>query len=495
MKNIILSTLALILSNTIAMGQGINFRDITLEESVKQSAAENKMVFIDCYTTWCGPCKHMANNVFTLKRAGDYFNSDYVSIKIDIENGDGPAIARKYEVRAVPTFVVLDSTGKLQAKVVGGSEIEEFIARLEKELDPETQKKRIRYELEYVNGTIGTEDLREYWQQVSQDAGATQIKKEEIGQTLLSRLSIEEKFSDENFQLLRSLSNTPTSMGLRLILENRNEAEKGLGTDRVNDMIYWAYYGEMRSYTTGTITETMVKRLPVLLAEVQQLIHPRKNEILDMVEVAEVRVKNDFDLYLNYLLENCHKISDVNKTSMVASLPRTGPVEKTREQYIQMADVIRAIKESLAGEATTAHKLMDIYTYLYRSSGTKGVYWNDLKSLEDIEQKTTLLYSGLTQRNIFITCYTESCESFKQMERNVFSQEEVGDYMNSKFLSVKMDMEKEGGPEIAQKFEVTSYPTFLIITADGVLRHRFSGIYSPKELIEKLEEALNTIPK
>ena len=77
-----------------------NFRDLTFNEALAQAKAEKKMVFMDCYTSWCGPCKNMTNNVFPQKAAGDYFNPRFVCVKYDMEKGEGKELADKFEVHA-----------------------------------------------------------------------------------------------------------------------------------------------------------------------------------------------------------------------------------------------------------------------------------------------------------------------------------------------------------------------------------------------------------
>ena len=93
-----------------AMAQ-TNFRHVSFAEGVAAAKAENKLVFIDFYTEWCGPCRMMANNIFPQKAVGDYFNEKFVCLKIDAEKGEGVELAKRFKVTAYPTFIVLDAHG------------------------------------------------------------------------------------------------------------------------------------------------------------------------------------------------------------------------------------------------------------------------------------------------------------------------------------------------------------------------------------------------
>ena len=46
---------------------GVKFEDLTFKEALAKAKAENKLVFMDCYTSWCGPCKKMLNTVLFSK--------------------------------------------------------------------------------------------------------------------------------------------------------------------------------------------------------------------------------------------------------------------------------------------------------------------------------------------------------------------------------------------------------------------------------------------
>ncbi len=98
---------------------GIAFQDLSFQAALDKAAAENKLVFLDCYTTWCGPCKWLDANTFKEKAVGDYFNKNFVSIKIDMEKGEGIELMKKYQVTAFPTLFLLDAKGNVVKKMMG----------------------------------------------------------------------------------------------------------------------------------------------------------------------------------------------------------------------------------------------------------------------------------------------------------------------------------------------------------------------------------------
>lgn len=141
--------LILLLSAITMMAQAqTHFRELTFDQAVAAAKAENKMVFIDVMTSWCGPCKFMARDVFPRPAVGDYMNSHFVSIKIDAEKGEGVTIAKTYKVDAYPTFLLLDTSKREVARSVGMKQPDDFLAELERLINPDAspEKLKARYE-------------------------------------------------------------------------------------------------------------------------------------------------------------------------------------------------------------------------------------------------------------------------------------------------------------------------------------------------------------
>ena len=117
---------------------GTDFRDLAYADALAVAKAEGKLLFVDCYTAWCGPCRQMAEKVFPQKEAGDYFNPRFVCVKYDMEKGEGGELAKQWEVRAFPTFLIIRPDGTIQHRLVGADDLEAFIARVVQGLNAET---------------------------------------------------------------------------------------------------------------------------------------------------------------------------------------------------------------------------------------------------------------------------------------------------------------------------------------------------------------------
>ena len=111
--------------------QGITFFAGTLQEGLEKAKSENKLLFVDCYTTWCGPCKMLKKYTFTDVNLADYMKDKYVSMEIDMEQPEGKIIAKKYGIEAYPTLLFLDKYGRVVNHQVGGISAEALLVKAE----------------------------------------------------------------------------------------------------------------------------------------------------------------------------------------------------------------------------------------------------------------------------------------------------------------------------------------------------------------------------
>ncbi len=102
--------------NTVS---GIQFTHDNWVNALATAQKENKLVFLDVYAKWCGPCKRLKKYTFNDAAVGKVFNEKYINISIDAEEGEGIAIANKYEVDEYPTLLFIKADGTLLKKKTG----------------------------------------------------------------------------------------------------------------------------------------------------------------------------------------------------------------------------------------------------------------------------------------------------------------------------------------------------------------------------------------
>ena len=150
---------------------GIRFEDTEWAAILAKAKAENKPVFMDCYTSWCGPCKKLAATVFKDPKVAAVMNDQFINAKFDMEKGEGIDLKTKFGVSAFPTLLFISPEGEVQHKILGAMSSDKFIAEAQTALDG---KGLITYLKKYEAGQRDTAFLFDYISAVS----AAYMKKE-----------------------------------------------------------------------------------------------------------------------------------------------------------------------------------------------------------------------------------------------------------------------------------------------------------------------------
>jgi thiol-disulfide isomerase/thioredoxin len=140
MRTNIIFTILLFLALAVnAQHKEIIFEKTELKAALAKAKVQKKKVFVDCYTTWCGPCKGMDATVFKTDSVADFFNSQFINVKLDMEKGEGPAAGKTYKVGAFPTYLLFDENGNQIYKFVGGMPANEFMSKIRIGINPKNE--------------------------------------------------------------------------------------------------------------------------------------------------------------------------------------------------------------------------------------------------------------------------------------------------------------------------------------------------------------------
>ena len=224
-----------------AQEKGIQFEHGMTWQQVREKAKkENKYLFVDCYTTWCAPCKKMTTEVFSQKQVGDFFNMNFVNVKVQFDQtkndseevrnwyADAKTINKQFTINAYPTFLIFSPQGELVHRIVGSMKAEDFMAKAKMALNPKTQY----YTLLKAN--------KKDAQNLKQLAFAAELAKDEENAAKFAdayMLVQKNLYTKDNMQFVSRFAKTSESKAFQLILNNIEKVDSILGKGRSNEIL------------------------------------------------------------------------------------------------------------------------------------------------------------------------------------------------------------------------------------------------------------------
>lgn len=268
-KYLLLSLLLFSLPVLYAQNNGITFLNGSLKDALSKAQSRDgspSLVFLDCYTSWCGPCKRMATQLFTQPKAGDFFNRNFVNIKIDMEKGEGIELAKKYAVSMYPTFLILDRNGEEIGRLMGASlTLEDFIERVKDAMDLRNSAGYLKKQYDSTKSyTIALKYL---------DACSRSNKTAEIRSFITGHFAQFSEYEKTNHSIWNHLIlsiTDPDSEILRYITENRSYTDQMIGKEKTGVSLIRAYRNILSSYLSGKI-ELSGEQADVIRKEIQMI--------------------------------------------------------------------------------------------------------------------------------------------------------------------------------------------------------------------------------
>lgn len=140
--------------------QGIPFMQASWDEVVQKAKKEKKLIFVDAYASWCGPCKRMDQLTFTHQAVTKFFSNRFISFKIDMEKGEGPQLNSLFKVTAFPTLLFITPEEEIVHKITGFQEANKLMDQAEIALEKYNPAKEL--EDSYKNGNRDEDFILEY---------------------------------------------------------------------------------------------------------------------------------------------------------------------------------------------------------------------------------------------------------------------------------------------------------------------------------------------
>lgn len=221
--------------------QGVNWNDLQ-----KVAKEQGKLIFIDCYTTWCVPCKKMEKDVYSDDSVGAFFNNRFISLKLQMDStsadndmvkrayADAAMIGSNYEIVSFPTMLFFTSDGKLLSKNIGLVTSKEFLEMGKNVLDP----KKNYYTLlsSYQKGEIDDSSIGSLITgalEIAKDSGLAKI----IATDYFAHLKADKKYTKENIELMRLFTKKSKDKGFEFFFYNVDNINNIMGDDDYSQSI------------------------------------------------------------------------------------------------------------------------------------------------------------------------------------------------------------------------------------------------------------------
>ncbi|GAA4418896.1 hypothetical protein GCM10023187_52760 [Nibrella viscosa] len=235
-------------------GKGIQFAAVTWKEALQQAKTSRKLIFVDAYASWCGPCKLMAARVFTDDKVAAYYNEQFINVKMDMESEEGEVFGESYPVEAYPTFLFIDGEGKLVHRQTGAMPAQEFIQLGEDAQNPEKQTSAIEQRLKAnLNTPEGVTAYLEYLADNDQPTDS-------VAEAYFKQIPPRDWMLTANWELLDDYIKSAGSPVIRHIEEHRPEFEAGIGRSKLNEKLQALYKKSIKNLLAETPLDTTAYR-------------------------------------------------------------------------------------------------------------------------------------------------------------------------------------------------------------------------------------------
>jgi thioredoxin-related protein len=394
--------------------EGIKFEKGLNWNQIKEKAKkEHKYIFLDAYTTWCIPCKQMSENVFGLKKVGDFFNQNFINVAVQFDETrkdikevkrwrtDAKSIKSLYHIDSYPTYLFFSPDGLL-AHVIKGAifEPDEFIAKANESLDPAKQLSELRKKYEIGNRS---EDFLLRLINAAEKAGDYLNLPSYVNDYLMKQNGL---VTIHNLQIAALGVNNANDLAYKMILNNPDMANSSLGkhqrTKILNQIIFdddifpllrtngkikksrmmISYSGEINSSVNW---QAIKDSLSIKYGDLSGFIYTNAQLIYFMwlkdwtnfnLTMGKY-IANDGDLNLNYVANMVsYLIAAGNKESAMEALDWAKVLLTNESVPYYKKDYSRLLYK--AGKKEQAIALMQDYI------NTKGV--NDKSAVENIEK-------------------------------------------------------------------------------------------------------------
>lgn len=346
----------LLAAGVMSQNRSMSFESGDFNTALSKAAQEKKLLFIDFYTTWCGPCKQMSKEVFTNDGVADYFNKQFVNLKIDAEKGEGVDLAKKFQVKGFPTFVILNHTGEEVFRTVGALASDAFLEKIKKGLDPKRSPEKLKER--YEKGERTPQLIYDYMGQLFQEGKEDCGKK--VTDDYFNSLSMKKKVKPENFFLYKRffVSDSLGNPKIQFLIANKELFCETIGKKEVEDLLQMWVGADLLHYVSNYHFQKYIfdkaKYQKIKEWAAAAALSDPEN-INSLIKIADARVGKDLDRYFDVCLAEFPKLT---KGQRLLTMINLGEMKNSNDPVLR-SKAVRLLKDYGAETEGVNRRIID----------------------------------------------------------------------------------------------------------------------------------------
>lgn len=357
----------------------IDFIEVSSEKEWKKAfekaKADNKVVFVDVYTDWCGYCHKLDNEVYTNEQVISYFNENFINIKFDAETQWGYQKAQAYAVDGYPTLLFLTTNEDVYEEIGGFVPSPTLLAYAE-----EVQSSWVKLPIlaaQYERGTISKGETLEYIDALER---RDVEKANEVAATYLKGLNDADYLEIETLWLASRFENYLEAETYMYITAHKDLMVETHGQSEYEDYIKAVYNDNLLlaiKYGDETLLNRIVIELiPEFVPETEQA------EAAYITKTLYYGQREDFD---NYVIEsnaylNNHVLPEDKKNFMFSQAVEILNNYESKKLYEHAVDLLKQCRRMDKDN----FEVVSLLVYTYALLGDKKQANESLLLAEDL---------------------------------------------------------------------------------------------------------------
>lgn len=333
----------------------------SFDEALNMADRQDKMVFIDCFTSWCAPCKWMEQNVFVNDSVYKFYNKHFINFKIDMEKGEGPSLRKKYGVKSFPTYLFVNEQGDIVHRTASRMEAADFLKEGQKAIDPTAASAHLKEK--YEQGDRSNRLLYQYaiaLRKINRDEASR------VGKELLAQITGEDLKSELGWKIIRDMARNENDRLGKFLIGHRHFYDEIAGTEAVSTVLMrlgmYTMYGLIRNQDSTVFFERLN-----LMKQHDDATIQRNVAMLEMEYYLKEKNADSFVVSSNRAMNGIFKFND-RDLSFIAR--RANYMGKDNTEILNQALVL-------------ARKAVDLNPEEYSNQGTLASICLELKRKEE----------------------------------------------------------------------------------------------------------------